>query len=289
MAAAIAARLKLTKRVAPTAAADPPKRPKVELPPAQAAAPPGPAAGAFAEGEAVLGNFKGLGDWDEAVVVGVQPGGLYTLDYTDEGLLEENVPASCIQRLGGGGAAPPAPAAGAFAEGEAVLGNFKGMGDWDEAVVVGVQPGGLYTLDYTDEGLIEENVPASCIMRQGGASATDVASALAADLLAAAPQGAASTVGLGASGATVAAAGEAESSEGGGSEEEDQDGARFIKSPAWCGARRGYVFKRGYLPDGSPAVGYFIDEPIHIKYEQEVREPTWKSGCLHRYLSSVYR
>ena len=54
------------------------------------------------------------------------------------------------------------------------------MGDWDEAVVVGVKPGGLYVLDYTDEGLIEEDVPASRIMRQGGAGAADVAEALAA-------------------------------------------------------------------------------------------------------------
>ena len=60
-----------------------------------------------------------------------------------------------------------------YREGETVMGNFKGMGDWDEAVVVGVKPGGLYVLDYTDEGLIEEDVPASRIMRQGGAGAAD--------------------------------------------------------------------------------------------------------------------
>eukprot|EP00965_Chrysotila_dentata_P223929 6193884-Pleurochrysis_carterae.AAC.1 len=44
----------------------------------------------FKEGDTVLGNFKGLGDWDEAVVVGVNTDGTYVLDYVDEGLMEEN-------------------------------------------------------------------------------------------------------------------------------------------------------------------------------------------------------
>ena len=38
-------------------------------------------------------------------------------------------------------------------------GNFKGLGDWDEALIVGKNADGTYVLEYVDEGLIEENVP----------------------------------------------------------------------------------------------------------------------------------
>eukprot|EP00962_Isochrysis_galbana_P005752 scaffold1553_cov132-Isochrysis_galbana.AAC.3 len=305
MAAAVAARLKLAKRAAPATAAEAPKRPKVDFPlatPAAPVIPPAPTSDAFAEGEAVLGNFKGLGDWDEAVVVGVQPGGMYTLDYTDEGLIEENVPASRIQRAQGGGgvSGSAAVAEEAFTEGEAVLGNFKGLGDWDEAVVVGVQPGGMYTLDYTDEGLIEENVPASRIMRSGVAGATDIAAALAADMPPPPPHGGAPPAGthtsVGAGGppgssalapdrgqqevgaAVGGGAGSARSTLQGGEEEEsdEEEGekgeAPFIKSSVWRGARAGYAFKRGLLPDGSSAVGYFADMPLHVRQEQAERE-----------------
>ena len=34
----------------------------------------------FKEGETVMGNFKGLGDWEEALIVGIAPDGTYTLE-----------------------------------------------------------------------------------------------------------------------------------------------------------------------------------------------------------------
>ena len=55
------------------------------------------------------------------------------------------------------------------------MGNFKGLGDWDEALVVGVHADGTYTLEYTDEGLVEEHVPASLIMSAGGGDALSMA------------------------------------------------------------------------------------------------------------------
>eukprot|EP00965_Chrysotila_dentata_P118658 3922918-Pleurochrysis_carterae.AAC.1 len=69
--------------------------------------------------------------------------------------MEENVPASRVRKH-----APAAASSGGedrFTQGETVLGNFKGLGDWDEAVVVGVNADGTYVLDYVDEGLMEEN------------------------------------------------------------------------------------------------------------------------------------
>ena len=56
-----------------------------------------------------------------------------------------------------------------------MLGNFKGLGDWDEALIVGVHADGTYTLEYTDEGLVEEHVPASRIMSAGGGDALSMA------------------------------------------------------------------------------------------------------------------
>ena len=43
----------------------------------------------------------------------------------------------------------------AFQPGDSVLGNFKGLGDWDEARWRHAD--GTYTLEYTDEGLVEEH------------------------------------------------------------------------------------------------------------------------------------
>ena len=143
--------------------------------------PPGPPPGlpAFQPGDSVLGNFKGLGDWDEALIVGVHADGTYTLEYPDEGLVEEHVPASCVRPASDeGGAAAEAEAeaeAGVFRAGDSVMGNFKDLGDWDEALIVGVHADGTYTLEYTDEGLVEEHVPASRIMSAGGGDALSMA------------------------------------------------------------------------------------------------------------------
>ena len=142
--------------------------------------PPGPppglsASAAFQPGDSVLGNFKGLGDWDEALVVGVHADGTYTLEYTDEGLVEEHVPASCVRPAGDEGEAAAEAEAGVFRAGDSVMGNFKDLGDWDEALIVGVHADGTYTLEYTDEGLVEEHVPASRIMSAGGGDALSMA------------------------------------------------------------------------------------------------------------------
>ena len=173
---------------------------------------------------------------------------------------EQQAPSSSKASRTEAPAAAPAPVT--FAEGEAVLGNFKGMGDWDEAVVVGVKPGGLYVLDYTDEGLIEEDVPASRIMRQGGAGAADVAEALAAAPAPPAAAGASSNDGRAdAAGGSAAGRGGAGGGAGGAkpasseseSEEEEEESPEFLKSSVWRGHRPGYVFKRGVLSGGEAA------------------------------------
>ena len=128
-AAAAAARLKL-KRSTP---GDPPPLKKQAVEPERVG---------FEPGESVLGNFKALGDWDEAIVVGVHTDGSYTLEYTDEGLIEENVPPSCVRPATGdaaaeGGGALPAEDEAALAElfrlNESCMADFRGFGDWDEA------------------------------------------------------------------------------------------------------------------------------------------------------------
>ena len=125
----------------------------------------------------MLGNFKGLGDWDEALIVGVHADGTYTLEYPDEGLVEEHVPASCVRPAGdeAEASAEAAAEAGVFRPGDSVMGNFKDLGDWDEALVMGVHADGTYTLEYTDEGLVEQHVPASRIMGAGGGDALSMA------------------------------------------------------------------------------------------------------------------
>ncbi|KAL3897597.1 MAG: hypothetical protein SGPRY_013018 [Prymnesium sp.] len=94
MAEAVAARL---KRPAAADRVPPPKRQLCE----EAAAGSAALTLDFREGELVMGNFKGMGDWDEALVVGVMPNGNYVLEYTDEGLIEEDVPASRITGVDG--------------------------------------------------------------------------------------------------------------------------------------------------------------------------------------------
>ena len=76
------------------------------------------------------GNFKGLGDWDEALVVGKNADGTYVLEYVDEGLIEEDVPASRIRLPSGadGAADDGEGIVASFVEGESVMGNFKGLG-----------------------------------------------------------------------------------------------------------------------------------------------------------------
>ena len=150
-----------------------------------------PEAAGFTPGDTVLGNFKGFGDWDEALVMGVNPDGTYTLEYTDEGLVEEGVPPSRIRPMdsdsavsagdgsgnggggngGTGGNGGGVGGGGGYSAGETVLGNFKGLGDWDEAIIVGKSPDGTYVLEYTDEGLVEVGVPADRIAPMGGADA----------------------------------------------------------------------------------------------------------------------
>ena len=84
---------------------------------------------------------------DEALIVGKSADGTYVLEYVDEGLIEENVPASRIRMPGGAsgssGDVGGEAAAGeddssvlTFTQGETVLGNFKGLGDWDEVRAV---------------------------------------------------------------------------------------------------------------------------------------------------------
>ena len=70
-------------------------------------------------------------DWDEALVVGKMADGTYVLEYVDEGLIEEGVPASRIRMPGeasGEEAGDGEAAALTFSEGESVLGNFKDLG-----------------------------------------------------------------------------------------------------------------------------------------------------------------
>ena len=80
-AAAVAARLKLKKRIAPEADANEPHPPAAPSAPKLPPSPPD--TGDFAEGATVEGNFKGLGDWDEALIVGRNRDGTYTLEYVD--------------------------------------------------------------------------------------------------------------------------------------------------------------------------------------------------------------
>ena len=63
--------------------------------------------------------------------MGKNADGTYVLEYVDEGLIEEGVPASRIRLPGeasGEEAGDGEAAALTFSEGESVLGNFKDLG-----------------------------------------------------------------------------------------------------------------------------------------------------------------
>ena len=242
----------------------------------------------------MLGNFKGLGDWDEALVVAALPDGTYVLEYTDEGLIEEGVPASRIRPVGAGDANNGGDAAAAedvqFREGETVLGNFKGLGDWDEALVVAALPDGTYVLEYTDEGLIEEGVPASRITKAGGADA-EASAAMAASGGAlhddsgggavGGPQSAAPPPAMPPQrGAAQAVGSQAEGDSEGEEEEEEEEEEEsdsdddpleseedFAACKSWRGAKPGYCYKAG-----DKGVGYYKDVPLLEAHEAAERE-----------------
>ena len=262
-----AARLKLKRK--PEAALAPvpeAKKPALE---------PEPAATAFREGETVEGNFKGFGDWDEALVAAVLPDGTYVLEYTDEGLIEEGVPPDRVRPFSDAaapaGAGAPADAGASLRQGQTVLGNFKGLGDWDEALIIGKLPDGTYVLEYTDEGLIEEGVPADCIIASGGAGALESAEEVAT---------------LGAAAPALQQQREFQQEEESQqqqqqqqqSEEEDSEDSEdeydpssepqdFLRASGWRGARPGYAFRAG-----ASGVGYYKDVPLHIAAEQAERD-----------------
>ena len=164
----------------------------------------------------------------------------------------------------------PEPAATAFREGETVEGNFKGFGDWDEALVAAVLPDGTYVLEYTDEGLIEEGVPADCIIASGGAGALESAEEVAT---------------LGAAAPALQQQREFQQEEESQqqqqqqqSEEEDSEDSEdeydpssepqdFLRASGWRGARPGYAFRAG-----ASGVGYYKDVPLHIAAEQAERD-----------------
>ena len=127
------------------------------------------------------------------------------------------------------------------------MANFKGLGDWDEAMIVGVGADGSYTLEYVDEGLIEEGVPAERITAADGAGADSAALALGGALA---------------------------TEEDGEEEEEDDDedndeadnGAEFIASRRWTGPRPGYLFTTK-----AQGVGYYKDVPLLTRHEEAQR------------------
>ena len=140
-----------------------------------------------------------------------------------------------------------------FAEGQQVLGNFKGLGDWDEAVIVGMAADGTYTLDYTDEGLIESGVPASRITPAGGADAVAAAGAVTEHSAVTEPP---------------AAPGSDESGESDSSDDDstDESARDFIASRRFVRARPGFIFKKG-----EQGVGYYRDVPLHVKAAEAER------------------
>ena len=132
--------------------------------------------------------------------------------------------------------------------------------DWDEALIVGVSSNGTYVLEYVDEGLIEEGVPASRITKAGGADA-EASAAMAS--------------GAGLSDATIPKAeAAAEEEEQEDDDEEDSDDAEdilesqeeFAASRAWVGRKPGYCFKVG-----EQGVGYYKDVPLLEKEEAAER------------------
>ena len=224
----------------------------------------------FSAGDNVLANFKGLGDWDEAVVVGVHPDNTYTLEYTDEGLIEEGVPPT---RIRSADAAPvaskreePLPAA-QYAAGDAVMANFKGLGDWDEALIVGVGADGTYSVEYVDEGLLEEGVPSERLAPLGGADA--LSSAMAASGRPVAfddderePTEEAAALGGGYSPPGPPARGGEETTS---AAAVLASTAAFVACSGWLGPKPGYCFK----DSTEYGVGYHKDVPLHVAAEEE--------------------
>ena len=269
-ASAVAARLKL-KRSAPPSEEPARAAPSAPLPPALVPSAPVPATGGYSEGATVEGNFKGFGDWDEALIVGKNSDGTYTLEYVDEGLIEDSVDVSRIRLpQGDDGADDGAPSS--FAEGETVLGNFRGLGDWDEALILGKNPDGTYMLEYVDEGLIEKSVDVSRIAKAGSADAEAAAGISLAVDDEEERLGAAYSAGGSATHAPPEANdddGEEEEEDDDEEEEEESDtggGDNFKKSSAWRGARAGFCFKAG-----DRGVGYYRDVPLHEAAEAEER------------------
>ena len=143
-----------------------------------------------------------------------------------------------------------------YSEGETVLGNFKGMGDWDEAVIAGVHADGSYTLDYVDEGLIEEGVPVSRISKLGGADA--VASADAVAIAAGDAAGSRMRAAQGGADATPREAGASEAASVPPEVEKLRTTVEeFVACTKWLEKRDGYCFKLG-----QSGLGYYKDVPL---------------------------
>ena len=222
---------------------------------------------------------KGPGDWDEAIIIGRHPDGTYSLEYPTEGLIEEGVPAERIRLPSGdaaGGVSDEPPLT--FAEGETVMANFKGLGDWDEALIIGRHPDGTYSLEYVDEGLIEE-VPSERIAKAGGADAEASAGiSLAvgeeeeeepAPRECVTPQVQSERRG-----------GEEEEEESSDDDEDDDPLAStepFAPSRSWRGPKPGYCFK-----SGEQGVGYYVDVPLHAaaEAEEKARDRTHRATAI---------
>ena len=272
MSAAIAARLKL-KRGADQVPPPPAPEPK-------RAASDGPNIRA---GDTVLGNFKGLAetdeDWEEALVVGSNADGTFVLEYVDEGLVEEGVPSERIRPMHA--AAASASDAPTYAAGATVLGNFKGLGDWDEALIIDAAADGTYTLEYVDEGLIEESVPVERIAPiDGGDAEASAAAASDGRFVARSPSPERMLKEKGQRAEDVVVDDDEEEDgegegEGEGDDDDDDDDdedegkattADFIPCRAWKGVRAGYCFKAS-----ERGVGYHKDVPLHVAAEEAER------------------
>ena len=261
-AAAIAARLKLKRKVDDATSEE-----NAAAPPdlAAPAAPPTKPLPRFAEGATVLGNFKGMGDWDEALVVGLLADGTYVLEYTDEGLLEEGVPESRIRPFDDGdvhdsGAMTTSGAGDKYRVGEFVMGNFKDLGDWDEARVVSVAEDGTYVLEYIDEGLIEEGVPPSRICHAGGHAEVEAEAAMAN-----AEGGSSADLATHTQPSAVQRTPNEGEVKGGFDHSSDQrpeevlaSDAEFVACLAWVGCKPGWCFKTS-----AAGLGYHRDVPLH--------------------------
>ena len=220
------------------------KRRREPIEPDASPPPPKKPASSFAAGDTVLGNFKGFGDWDEALIVGVGADGTYTLEYVDEGLIEEGVGGEYQGRRRRRPVRRGADVRGRRHRPRQLQGPRR-LGRGDDC---GRRRGRLYTLEYVDEGLIEEGVPAERVTAADGAGADSAALALGGAL------------------ATEEDGEEEEEEE----EEEDDDeadnGAEFIASRRWTGPRPGYLFTTK-----AQGVGYYKDVPLLTRHEEAQR------------------